>query len=142
MVFSFTLWRVYRCISSDLRNLASLFGGISEQGLLCAVVARLLNNTKQTLRVSSRMDEMNVSQLLRRTCAIMKDQMTTEEPFMSASLLIETNTPFTKYPTNIRCYRCSGPNHYTKDCKYRPQGRALAVHERTVKKYSVFDANV
>lgn len=118
----FTLWRVCRCISSELRNLAWLFGGRSEESLIGAYVARLLNNAKQTLRASSRMDEMNVRQLLGRTCAIMKDGMTTEEPFMSAYLLIGTNIPFTKCHTNISCYRCSGPNHYTKDCKYRPQG--------------------
>lgn len=89
---------------------------------------------KQTLRASSRMDEMNVSQLLGRACAIMKDGMTAEEPFMPATLL---NIPFNKCPNNISCYRCSGPKHY----KYRPQGRALAVHERTINKNGVFEAN-
>lgn len=55
---------------------------------------------------------VNVSQLLTRACAVMKDEMTAEDPVMAATLSIET-----KCPTKIICCRYSERNHYTKKCQ-------------------------
>lgn len=55
----------------------------------------------------SRMDMVNVSQLLARACAVMKNEMTTEEQVTAATHPIEMDIPisFTRGPTSISCYR-------------------------------------
>lgn len=98
-----------------------LWGNIGT-GLACAFVAGLPIWKK--LWVSSRRAKLNVSQLLSRGQAVMKDKMSTKEPFAAATHPIETDVPllFTKCPTNISCYRCSEANCYAKDCQYWPAG--------------------
>lgn len=98
-----------------------LWGNIGT-GLACAFVAGLPIWKK--LWVSSRRAKLNVSQLLSRGQAVMKDEMSTKEPFAAATHPIETDVPllFTKCPTNISCYRCSEANCYAKDCQYWPAG--------------------
>lgn len=56
---------------------------------------------------SSRMDMVNVSQLLARARAVMKNEMITEEPVTAATHAIEMDVPipFTRGPTSISCYK-------------------------------------
>ncbi|KFD47059.1 hypothetical protein M513_12047 [Trichuris suis] len=47
---------------SELRKLASLFGGISEKGMMCAFISGLPGSVRQILRASLRLQELSLSQ--------------------------------------------------------------------------------
>lgn len=113
---SSTFWGVCQCISSRLA-LGEYWNRVGM--CFCSWTA----NMKETV-VSSRRAKLNVSQLLSRGQAVMKDEMSTKEPFAAATHPIETDVPllFTKCPTNISCDRCSEANCYAKDCQYWPAG--------------------
>ena len=64
-----------------LRRLSVLFGGISDQGLVCALVRGLLKRVKSLLHVSTRMDGLSIDQLLARARASMKDNAFTKSPY-------------------------------------------------------------
>ncbi|MPC63075.1 hypothetical protein E2C01_057167 [Portunus trituberculatus] len=58
---------------AELRRLASLFGGMSEKGLACAFVAGLPESIRGLLRAGSRMETLDLPQILARTRAVVHD---------------------------------------------------------------------
>lgn len=93
---------------ADLRKLAAPFGGASDQILGCAFLAGLPDNASRLLRASSRLNELGLDELLARARNILKDDA---EP---ASAAVEAPAPPTE---DIRCYKCGGLNHFSKDCR-------------------------
>ena len=101
---------------AELRQLTSLFGGISDKALACAFVAGLPGGVRQLLRAGSRMESLDLDQILARTRAVIRD----DSPFGSSVACLGATT----YPsatsrvteTSQRCYVCNGPNHFARDC--------------------------
>ncbi|KFD59839.1 hypothetical protein M514_27976, partial [Trichuris suis] len=59
---------------SELRKLASLFGGISEKGMMCAFISGLPDNVRQILRASLRLQELSLSQVLAQARGVLAEQ--------------------------------------------------------------------
>lgn len=55
---------------AELKRLASLFGGMTDKGLSCAFVAGLPEGVRQLLRAGSRMEDLNLDQILARARAV------------------------------------------------------------------------
>ena len=59
---------------AELRRLGVLFGGVSDKTLMCAFVAGLPDNVRQVLRAVTRLESMNVQEVLIRARAVMTDE--------------------------------------------------------------------
>ncbi|KRX37479.1 hypothetical protein T05_5558 [Trichinella murrelli] len=100
---------------AELGRLATLFGGVSEKTLACAVVAGLPENVRQLLRAGSRMEDLGLSQILTRARAIITD----ERPVDAPNTCLSARGPGVRSPTappGQRCFECGGPNHFARDC--------------------------
>ena len=87
---------------------------------------RLQNHMGEHPRASSKMDEMTLGQILTRTCAIMSDE---KESVAAAIKPVQSSnnqtSPSASALRNITCYKCSGRNHFARDCQYlRGEGRS------------------
>lgn len=81
---------------TDVKNLAVIFGGISEfHELACAFLAEMRDFVKKLLSASSRMEGMTINQLLDRTRVIMKDQLVIDEIALPSNFIIKAVTGFT-----------------------------------------------
>ena len=56
---------------AELQHLATLFGGLSDEGLGCAFVAVLPESTKQLLRAGERMKSLSPTEIVDRARAIL-----------------------------------------------------------------------
>ena len=108
---------------ADLHRLVRLVGEpLPDRWMTCAFVSGLSQHDRQLLRASSRMDTMNVEQLLTRARAIMTDDGGCE---VSAAASVEQPHSNAEVPSSIRCrgtvicYKCSGPNHVARNCTAR-----------------------
>ncbi len=98
---------------ADLRRLAALFGGIPDTGLSCAFLAGLPEAARHILRAGSRMESMNINQLLNRARAVLaSDSLSTG----AAGLSQYTVAPALGGVGGMRCHSCNQPNHYARDC--------------------------
>ena len=104
---------------ADLRRLSAAFGGVSDQALGCAFVAELPETVRQTLRASSRMETMNIHEILQRARAVLAD-----EPVVVGAVQARGGTtsrpPRTSAaPEAVGCFECGLPNHRARDCLLR-----------------------
>ena len=104
---------------ADLRRLATDFGGVSDKALGCAFVSGLPDVVRQSLRASSRMENMDVSEILQRARAILAD-----EPVAVGAVRVRggaTNLPRTTSTAGgaAGCFECGLPNHRARDCLLR-----------------------
>lgn len=104
---------------ADLRRLATLFGGISDAGLSCAFVAGLPGSVSRILRAGSRLEDMDVTQILNRARAVLAE----EGPREAAAAALSRQSPRTSVSTGIVCRECKQPNHYARDCLVARGGR-------------------
>ena len=93
---------------ADLRKLAVPFGSATPCILGCAFLAGLLDDTSRLLQASLRLNELGLVKLPARARNILKDDM---EPVLAA---VEVPKSPREGP---RCYRCGGPNHFSRDCQ-------------------------
>ena len=61
---------------AKLRRFASLFGGMSDKALACAFVTGLPEGARQLLRDGSRLEGLDLDQILARARAVLKDEGT------------------------------------------------------------------
>lgn len=111
------LWLVIHALVSlsmfilwNCKNLLHCLMKISNEGLSCAFIAEQANHVKHMMQAPLRMDKIRVSELLPMTGAIVKDDMSAEEPIAVDILAVENDisTPFTKCHLDISCHRCIG----------------------------------
>ena len=58
---------------SELKQLASLFGGMSEEGICCAFVTGLPDTVRQVLKAGARVDSLSLCELANRARAILRE---------------------------------------------------------------------
>ena len=106
----------------ELRRLASLFGGLSDKALACAFVAGLPEDVRQLLRAGSRMEALDLNQILSRARAVIRD----DSPLGSSEACLGATAGHgaaTRVAiTSQRCYVCGGLNHLARDCLARQPG--------------------
>lgn len=106
---------------AELRRLASLFDGVSDKVLACAFVAGLPDDVRQLLRAGSRMEALDLNQILSRARAVIRD----DSPLGSSEACLGATGYGTAHRVaagSQRCYSCGGPNHLSRDCLSRQQG--------------------
>ena len=94
---------------SELRRLAGLFGGMPDDSLACAFVAKLPDSARRALRAGSRMEDMTFSQLIGRARAVLADEETN-------TVAAAAGTRTVASPATMKCYSCGQPNHIARDC--------------------------
>ena len=115
---------------ADLRRLASLFGGITDKGLSCAFVAGLPESVRQLLRAGSRMETLELDQILTRARAVIQDDGTfsVREVSLGAKQFDAGEQPAA---LSRRCYACNGLNHLARDCLARHQYSSFGRGQKT-----------
>ncbi|XP_043206517.1 uncharacterized protein LOC122372905 [Amphibalanus amphitrite] len=73
---------------AELQQLATLFGGMSDEGLGCAFVAGLPDSTRQILRAGARMESLKLSEVVDRARAILREENGASE--VAAALVKES----------------------------------------------------
>jgi len=107
---------------AELQQLDQLVG---ERRMICAFVSGLPQDVRRLLRASSRMDGMTLGELVDRVRAIMAD---TEQPEEVVAATKPAPVPAEARRNEVVCYKCSGPNHLSRDCL---QGRSDAAFEQS-----------
>ena len=105
---------------ADLHRLVRLVGEpLPDRRMTCAFVSGLPQHVTQLLRASSRMETINVEQLLTRVRTIITDDGGCK---VSGAAFVEQPHSNAEVPSSIRrsgtviCYKCSGPNHVARNC--------------------------
>lgn len=101
---------------ADLRRLASLFGGVSDTALACGFVAGLPERARHALRAGSRMESLELAELVERARALMV------ESCVAAALTAPESTRQRRPSRPVRCYRCGAAGHVSRDC---PRGTGI-----------------
>lgn len=101
---------------ADLQRLAMLFGGITNAGLSCAFVAGLPDSSRHVLRAGSRLEDMDLSQIVARARAILADGNVGAAATSTFSPPQHMATPAS---ASVLCRACNQPNHYARDCLAR-----------------------
>lgn len=84
--------------------MASLFGGMSEKVLACALVSGLPEGVRQLLGMGSRFEELRLDQVIAYAKAVAKD-----EPSLGAAGM-ESCTEFSLAASPLWWWVCGGPN--------------------------------
>lgn len=107
---------------ADLRRLAELFGGTTDSVLSCAFVAGLPESARHILRAGSRLENMDICQLLNRARAVLADEHLGDGASSQLSYFGQhTAAPATS--SVVRCLACNQPNHYARNCLAGRGGR-------------------
>ena len=102
---------------AELRRLAGLFGGMSDEALGCAFVAGLPQVTRQALRAGARIEQMSITELLHRARAL----LVSEHPASAVAAAVAEGgrrkmPPADVSTARIVCYACGQANHLARDC--------------------------
>uniref|UniRef100_A0A5S6QP14 CCHC-type domain-containing protein n=1 Tax=Trichuris muris TaxID=70415 RepID=A0A5S6QP14_TRIMR len=103
---------------AELRRLAYLFGGMAESALLCAFVAGLPESVRQLLRAGTRLEDLNLCQVLARARAVLTDE---RPAYMENACMGGMHGGPKAKVTERRCFACNGFNHIARDCPTRQQ---------------------
>ncbi|KAG0719538.1 hypothetical protein GWK47_050258 [Chionoecetes opilio] len=107
---------------AELRRLAALFGGIPDNGLICAFVAGLPSSVSHILRAGSRLEDLDITRVLSRARAVLVERVAgagTTTP-LDGSGRSHRTTPAS---ISVVCHVCNQPNHYARDCLAGRGGR-------------------
>ena len=107
---------------SDLQRLASLFGGLSDEGLGCAFVAGLPEAAKQVLRAGARIEALTLVELVDRARAVLREDMSEVAAAVGhrgrAGGRIQGPLVRRRRP----CFVCGQLNHIARDCAMQGGG--------------------
>lgn len=108
---------------ADLRRLAVLFGGMPDTSLACAFVAGLPEAARRTLRASSRIESMDIDQILSRARAVLVEEGNSGA--IGAGIVPRCACAGKEIEAvAVTCHSCGQPNHYARDCLTRREGRS------------------
>ena len=107
---------------AELRRLASLFGGVSDEALGCAFVAVLPQATRQALRAGARIEHMSLTELLHRARALLVEEDAGSAAVASAAG--GERCARKAVSDAIVCYSCGQANHLSRDCLARKNVRS------------------
>ena len=114
---------------ADLKRLGSICGGVPDKLLQCAFVAGLPDSVRLCLRSSSKIESMDLNDLVNRARIILADVR--EEAFYSPAAAGAGFGGDASYGDQLSpaaagherensdpiiCRTCNGPNHYSRDC--------------------------
>ena len=105
--------------------LATLFCGVNNKVLVCAFVAGLPEDIRQLLRAGSRMESLDLNQILTRARAVVRDDGPCRTTVACLGAARPGAGPSTTTDSN-RCFECGGPNYFARNCTARH--RRGAVH--------------
>ncbi|KAK4324816.1 hypothetical protein Pmani_004557 [Petrolisthes manimaculis] len=88
---------------------------MSEKGLACAFVAGLPDSVQQLLRAGSRMESLDLEQILTRARAVIRDDCSSVKEVCLGARGHGAGG------SSQRCYVCNGLNHFARDCLARQQ---------------------
>lgn len=109
---------------ADLRRLAELFGGVTDSCLSCAFVAGLPEAVRHLLRAGSRIESMDIDQLLHRARAVLADDSFDFGTSTQLTCINRHTAAASASPSvGVRCLACNQPNHYARDCLAGRGGR-------------------
>ena len=126
---------------AELRRLSSLFGGMNDKALACAFVAGLPEDVRQLLRAGSRMESLELGQILARARAVIRD----DGPCQPAAACLGAGCPGAgSSPAAVSnlCFECGGPNHLARDCLARRRGAVRGGWSRTRQRVRCFKCGV
>ena len=106
---------------ADLRRLADLFGGMTDTGLACAFVAGLPESARHILRAGSRMESMDLGEILCRARAVLLEE--TRGAAAAGVALRPSCADRQDEAAAVTCRGCGQPNHYARDCVLGRTGR-------------------
>ena len=102
---------------ADLKRLASLFGGLSSDGMCCAFMAGLPDRLKQILRAGARMGSLTLDEVVDRARAVMKDE--DDAPDVAAGLVRAPRGG--RRP--VSCFGCGEIGHLVRHCSRNDRNR-------------------
>ena len=111
---------------AELRRLATLFGGMNDKALACAFVFGLPEEVRQLLRAGSRMEALDLDQILTRARAVIKDNTVFVTSEASLGATVRHGVVQCAAVTHRRCFVCDGQNHLARDCLARHQGDMMS----------------
>ena len=134
---------------AELKQLSTLFGGLSEEGLACALMAGLPDAVKQIMRAGARMEALSLTEIVARVRAILCEEQAVQcaSAFLGQTTRLQsvsameglkpsgrvvsnrsqnnrTNASSNsrgRGRQNIQCYRCSGWGHIAAECPSQPR---------------------
>ena len=103
---------------AELRRLAALFGGVSDQTLVCAFVSGLPDSVRQTIRAGSRAEGLDLNSTLTRVRAVLSDDRGVH---MAAAAEVHVEPTVRRYNPRgqkrlRRCWTCGSPEHIAPQC--------------------------
>ena len=109
---------------SELRRLAALFGGVSDQTLVCAFVTGLPDAVRQTIRAGSRAEGLDLNSTLTRVRAVLSDDRGVH---MAAAAEVrgepENSRSYSRGQRRPRrCWTCGPPDHISPQCPAKNSG--------------------
>lgn len=109
---------------SDLRRLAALFGGASDQTLLCAFVAGLPDTVRQTIRAGTRAESLTLNSALARVRAVLQDErgVTTAAGVAMRGGREARGPPWRGERRLRRCWTCGATDHISPQCPVKKSG--------------------
>ena len=108
---------------AELRRLATLFDGMNDKALACAFVS---GEVRQLLRTGSRMEALDLDQILTRARAVIKDNTVFVTSEASLGATVRHGVVQCAAVTHRRCFVCDGQNHLVRDCLARHQGDMMS----------------
>lgn len=102
---------------ADLRRLAVLFGGIPDDGLSCAFVAGLPESVRHVLRASTRLEDLDMNQLVARARSVLAEENTNAGA--AASVFNQQCRGVPAATNTVLCHACGQPNHHARMCLAR-----------------------
>ena len=97
--------------------------------MICMFIAGLPECIQELLRASARMNKLTLDEIITRARAIMANSGTQAVNRRSCPAAHASTSQPVKHGSDMICYKCSGINHFAKDCL---QGRQSVMGDQAI----------